>query len=99
VEERPAGEQDSGGTVKFPLRRKSGRDRLPGQLVMSKTVSYIFVIGGIALLFFGYNEAQSLHSGVIRVFTGSPSDKAVWMMAAGAIALGAGLLGLSKNTK
>jgi len=66
---------------------------------MSKTVSYIFIVVGLALLFFGYNEAQSLHSGVIRVFTGSPSDKAIWMMVAGAIALVAGLLGLSKNTK
>jgi hypothetical protein len=66
---------------------------------MSKTVSLLFLFGGLALLFFGYNEAHTVRSNVLQVFTGSPSDKAIWMIVAGAIAVVAGVIGLTNSSK
>lgn len=66
---------------------------------MNKIVALAFIAGGIVLLGFGYREAQSLSSGVIRIFTGSPSNKATWMIIAGIIAIVAGLLSLARNSK
>ena len=66
---------------------------------MNKTVALAFLAGGIVLLVFGYREAQSLSSGFSRIVTGSPSNKATWMIIAGIIATVAGLLSLARNSK
>ncbi len=66
---------------------------------MNRTVALIFLAGGVVLLYFGYREAQTFSSGVLRVVTGSPSNKAVWMMVAGVIAVVAGLLSLARDSK
>ncbi|MDB6111515.1 MAG: hypothetical protein JWR69_3265 [Pedosphaera sp.] len=66
---------------------------------MNKIVALAFLVGGIVLLYFGYREAQSFSSGFNRIFTGSPSSKATWMIIAGIIATVAGLLSLARNSK
>lgn len=62
-----------------------------------KMISAGLLIAGILLLYFGYQEYQSLSSEVEEFFTGSPSNNAVWMLVGGAAAAIAGLVGLLKK--
>jgi Protein of unknown function (DUF3185) len=66
---------------------------------MNKTMSAALLVGGIVLLVFGYNAAQSASSAFSRIFTGSPTNKAIWMIAGGAVAAVVGLVGLSRGGK
>jgi len=66
---------------------------------MNKSVSVALLVGGIVLLVFGYNAARSASSAFSRVFTGSPTNKAIWMTVAGAVATVVGLIGLSRGSK
>lgn len=54
-------------------------------------------IAGILLLFFGYQEYQSISSEVEEFFTGSPSSRAMWMIIGGAVATIVGLVGLLRK--
>jgi hypothetical protein len=51
----------------------------------------IFALG-VVLLIFGFNESHSFGSDVSRVFTGNPTDRSMWMIAGGAVAIVAGLM-------
>lgn len=62
--------------------------------VMKKMVSAGLLIGGLILLYFGYQEYQSVTSEVEEFFTGSPNSNAVWMITGGAVATIAGMVGL-----
>ena len=66
---------------------------------MNKIYALGFLVLGIVLMMLGYEEAHTLKSGVVHLFTGSPSGKSVWMMIAGVIAAVAGLLGLARSSK
>ncbi len=58
---------------------------------MNKVVALALLIGGIVLIVFGAAATNSFSSDVSRFFTGSPTDKAVWMLVGGAVAAVAGL--------
>ena len=60
-------------------------------------ISAGLLVGGLILLYFGYQEYQSLSSEVEEFFTGSPDSKAMWMMIGGAVASVAGLVGLLRK--
>jgi hypothetical protein len=62
---------------------------------MNKLVSLAILAGGIVLVVFGVSAMKSFSSDVSRFFTGSPTDKAVWMLLGGIIAVIIGLAGLS----
>jgi multisubunit Na+/H+ antiporter MnhB subunit len=47
---------------------------------------------GIVLLIFGFNESQSFSSDFSRFFTGNPTDKSMWFIAGGAVAVIAGMV-------
>ena len=47
---------------------------------------------GVVLLIFGFNESQSFTSDVSRAFTGNPSDRSIWFIVVGAVAVIAGLV-------
>lgn len=64
---------------------------------MKKALSAGLFIAGLLLLFFGYQEYQSLGSEVEEFFTGSPSSGAMWMLIGGAVATIVGLVGLLKK--
>ena len=51
---------------------------------MKKALAAAFVVIGIILLYFGYQEYTSLSSDVSEVFTGSPTENSVWYLAGGA---------------
>src|SRR5262249_27002094 len=58
---------------------------------MNKNVIGIaLLVAGIILLVWGYNMSGAFDSKVSRVFTGSPTDKAMWTMIGGAVLAVAG---------
>jgi ammonia channel protein AmtB len=62
---------------------------------MTKAISLALIVGGIVLLYFGGQAFNSVSSEVSRVFTGSPTNKAIMLIVAGAIATIAGLTGVA----
>lgn len=66
---------------------------------MNKIISLIFLIGGIVLLVVGFNATNSFASDVSRFFTGSPTDKAVWMLIIGTFAAIIGAAGILRSSK
>jgi len=62
---------------------------------MNKLTSLAILAGGIVLVVFGVAATESVSSDVSRFFTGSPTDKAIWMLLGGIVAIIIGLGGLS----
>lgn len=62
--------------------------------MMKKMISAALVVGGLLLLYFGYQESQSLGSEIEEALTGSPDSSVMWMIIGGAVATIAGLVGL-----
>ena len=61
---------------------------------MNNIVGLALFALGVVLLIFGFNESQSFGSEVSKFFTGNPTDRSIWMIVGGAVAVVAGL-GLS----
>jgi hypothetical protein len=61
---------------------------------MNKPVSLALLVGGIIALGYGITASDSIGSGFSRLFTGAPTDKAIWLLLGGAIAAAVGLGGL-----
>jgi hypothetical protein len=66
---------------------------------MNRIISLALLIGGIVLIVFGINAMNSFSSDVSRFFTGSPTDKAVWMLIGGIVAAAAGLFSSMRGSK
>jgi hypothetical protein len=66
---------------------------------MNKIVSLALLVGGVVLIVMGINATNSFSSGVSRFFTGSPTDKAVWMLIGGIVAAIIGLFGVMRGSK
>jgi hypothetical protein len=58
---------------------------------MNKIVSIALLVGGVVLIILGIQATDSFSSDLSRFFTGSPTDKAVWMLIGGIVAAIAGL--------
>lgn len=63
-------------------------------LPMNKITSLALFIAGIVLLIFGINSADSVTSSVSEAVTGAPTDKSIWLIVLGLIALLSGGAGL-----
>ena len=66
---------------------------------MNKIVSLALLIGGVVLMIIGINATNSFSSDVSRFFTGSPTDKAIWMLIGGFVAAVIGLIGVTRRPK
>ena len=66
---------------------------------MNRIFSLALLIGGIVLMIIGINATNSFSSDVSRFFTGSPTDKAVWMLIGGIVAAVIGLVGTLRSSK
>lgn len=64
---------------------------------MNKALSIVLLVGGIVLIVIGVNATKSFGSDVSRFFTGSPTDKAVWMLIGGIAAAAMGLFGTMRR--
>ena len=50
---------------------------------MNKGIGIALLAVGIALLVFGFNASESFGSEAKRFFTGTPTDKSMWLLLAG----------------
>lgn len=70
----------------------------PG-IAMNKLFFVALLVLGVVLLVLGGIESDSISSDFSRLFTGEPTDKAVWLLIGGAIAAIGGLGGLARGSK
>jgi hypothetical protein len=66
---------------------------------MNKAISLSFLAGGILLLIFGISAYDSSSSDISRFFTGSATDKSIWMLVGGVVATVLGLVGMLRGSK
>ena len=66
---------------------------------MNKIISTTLLVGGIVLIVYGINASNSIGSDFSRLFTGSPTDKSIWLLIGGAAATIAGASGLFRGSK
>lgn len=66
---------------------------------MNKTISLALLVGGLVLVIYGMQASDSVGSGVSRFFTGSPTDKAMWLLIGGIVAAVVGAAGLFRSSK
>jgi uncharacterized membrane protein YqhA len=61
---------------------------------MNKVISMIILVAGIVLVIYGVSASESFSSDVSRFFTGSPTDKTMWLLIGGVVAVIVGLSGV-----
>ena len=66
---------------------------------MNKMIAIALLVGGVVLIIFGVQAMNSFSSDVSKFFTGSPTDKAVWMLIGGVVAAGVGLAGTLRGSR
>ena len=66
---------------------------------MNQIASLLLLALGVILLAFGWEVYHSVGSGVSRIFTGAPTDRALLLLVSGGTAAAAGLGGLSRRSK
>ncbi len=66
---------------------------------MNKAISLAVFAGGVILLGFGINAYNSTSSDISRFFSGSATDKSIWMIVGGIVALVFGLVGVLRSSK
>jgi len=64
---------------------------------MNKTISLAILAGGIVLVTYGVAASKSFSSDISRFLTGSPTDKTIWMLVGGVVAIIIGLAGLLRG--
>ena len=67
---------------------------------MNKALSLALLVGGILAVGYGITASNSIGSDFSRLFTGAPTDKAIWLLLGGAVAAaigGGGLLASSRS--
>lgn len=57
---------------------------------MKNQIGLILIVVGVVLLVFGFIASDSLSSSISKFFNGTPSDKAIWLIIGGILALGIG---------
>lgn len=66
---------------------------------MNKIFSLALLVGGVVLMIIGINATNSFSSDVSQFFTGSPTDKAIWMLIGGIVATVVGLTMTLRGSK
>ena len=64
---------------------------------MHTAVALALLAGGILLIIFGIMASTSFTSDISRFFTGSPTDKAIWMLIGGVVLSIVGVVGLLRG--
>lgn len=68
--------------------------------VMDKIiVSLALLIGGVVLMIYGIAATNSFGAEVSSFFTGSPTDKAIWLLIGGTVAAVIGLVSTLRSWK
>ena len=59
---------------------------------MNKALGIALIVVGIGLIIFGINATQSFSSDFSRFFTGTPTEKSIWLLIGGVAAAVVGLV-------
>ena len=59
---------------------------------MNKALGLALLVAGVILIVTGYNASQSFSSDLSRFFTGSATNKAMWMLVGGVASAIAGIV-------
>jgi hypothetical protein len=65
---------------------------------MNKPVSLVLLVAGVALIIFGLIAMDSFASSFSKFFTGTPTDKSIWMLIAGVVLLSISGFGLFRGS-
>jgi hypothetical protein len=57
---------------------------------MNKTAGIVLLVVGLVLILWGINASESIGSDFSRFFTGTPTDKSMWLLLGGIAATVAG---------
>jgi uncharacterized membrane-anchored protein len=68
---------------------------------MNNLFSILLIVAGIVMVVFGVNAMDSFSSDVSRFFSGNPTDRSMWLLIGGivAIAVGFGAMGRTFLTR
>ena len=66
-------------------------------MATNKNIALSILALGIVLVIYGVSALDSFSSDVSRFFTGSPTDKSIWLMIGGVAAIVVGLFGLLRG--
>jgi hypothetical protein len=66
---------------------------------MNRSIGIALLLGGVASTVLGICATNSFNSDVSRFFTGSPTDKAIWLLMIGFIVSVVGLVQMLRNWK
>ena len=66
---------------------------------MNKSISVALLVVGIVLISWGVSASESFSSDVSRAFTGSPTDRTIFLLLGGIAAAIVGLFGLLRGGK
>ena len=58
---------------------------------MNRFIGVALLVVGVVLIIFGFNASESFASDVSRFFTGSPTNKSIWLLGSGIVAAIVGL--------
>ena len=61
---------------------------------MNKLFSIALLVLGVVLIVYGLSATDSLASDVSRLFTGAPTDRAIWLLVGGVVAATVGGSGI-----
>jgi len=64
---------------------------------MNRVLSLVLLIVGCVLVIYGISASQSFSSDVSRFFTGSPTDKTMWLLIGGIVAAILGIGGMLRG--
>ncbi len=57
---------------------------------MRNPLGIILLVVGVLLLIFGISASDSIGSSFSKLFTGAPTDKAIWLLISGVVAIAIG---------
>lgn len=66
---------------------------------MNKGLPIALLVVGIILIVWGINAADSFGSDISRAFTGSPTNKSVWLLLGGIVCAIVGFFGVTRSTR
>lgn len=66
---------------------------------MNKPLALALLVGGIVLIIYGISASESFSSDVSEFFTGSPTDKTIWLLIGGVVATAIGVGGMMRGSK
>jgi hypothetical protein len=66
---------------------------------MNKLISLILLAAGIVLVIYGIHASQSIGSDFSKFFTGSVTEKSIWMLIGGILIAAIGAGGLVRGSK